>query len=711
MESIFQSIGLDRRLPADAPADDAVMTYENIIKAMIEDAVDFNDSDLSPEREKALKYYHGLAPELSESTLVDGETGQMIVYGSDEDEDDANRSQAISSDLRDTVLAIMPSLIRIFTSGEHVVYFTPNTEDQVEIAKQQTDYIEKIFWDENDGFLLLHSVFKDALIQKIGVVKWWTEDQHVVKQRTFENISILALNNAIQQYNEMAQEASVSAEIIDMKPGLQEGILASATVKYIESMPKHCIEACPPEEFRIDRRAKSVPKARLVGHQTLVAPSVLVSRGYDYDMVMEYVGTFDHYTVEADIRNPGIDTSAFQQLLVEYGEYFIQVDQDGDGIDELHRICVIGNNYDIIDDEIVDEACFAVYSSDPEPHTVVGSSVADLVMDIQKINTQILRGSLDSLSRAMNPDIVFNEMTTNAADLMSDGVGRTIRTTGDPGNAFKEITYDFVGEEAFSMMSTMDMIRQRRTGISEASKGVDPKALQSTNQIGVEAIVSGAQERIELIARIFAETGFKDMFRGLLREVCRNPNKAKTVEIRGKWVEMNPSLFDPNLKVKVNPTMGKGSDTTRLMALTEIKNTQMMILDKFGIGNTVVTPNQLLNTVSDMMSIANIKDMARYFTPMQDEQIKMIQTAPKEPTPEDKIATAELEKVRAQTAKAISEKQGKEQQSILDEDFRRDKLALDTMAKLSTALAKVELPAIEASMPFIRGEDQVGQSS
>lgn len=701
MDGIFQSVGWDRRAANLETDDGQIMDYENFVKSLIADAVDYNDSDLSPDRETAIKYYEGLLPGL-DGDQTDPTTGDPMAP----DDEDVNQSQAVTTDVRDTVLAIMPSLMRIFTSAERIAYFEPNSQDGVDMAEQQSDYIEKIFWDENDGFLLLHDVFKDALTQKTGIVKWWTEDKLVPKHANFGQISAEQVAAMIQEYITLSPD-SPPPELIEAVPSLNTpGMYSKATIRYYESMPKHCVDSVPPEEFRIDRRAKTVKKARLVGHQTLVTPSYLVSLGVDPIVVEDYKGKFDHYTVEADLRTPGIDTSYVQQDMVEYGEYYIWVDGDGDGIDELHKICVIGDNYDIIDDELVDDVCFAVFCGDPRPHTVIGDSIADLTMDIQKINTQILRGSLDSLSASMYSDLVVNELTTSVEDVMAGGVGKIIRTRTDPNSAVKEFSKQFIGDAAFTMMTTMDGIRQRRTGISEASKGVDPKALQSTNQIGVEAIVSGAQERIELIARIFAETGFKDLWEGLLREVCRFPNKAKTILIRGQWKEINPSLFDPNLSCKVNPTMGKGSDMTRLMVLQAIKADQLMIMQQFGVGNTMVTPQHYLNTLTDIAAIGNVKNMARYYNAMTPEQITALQQAPKEPTAEDKIATAELEKVRSQTAKNVATAAQTQHKMEMEDDFRRDKLTLDTWAKMVPALAKVQLDQMEMLLPPIEKENQ-----
>jgi hypothetical protein len=291
---------------------------------------------------------------------------------------------------------------------------------------------------------------------------------------------------------------------------------------------------------------------------------------------------------------------------------------------------------------------------------------------------------------------------------MADGVGKIFRVRGDPATAITEYKKSFAGEQTMAVMTLMDGIRQRRSGISEASKGIDPKALQSTNQIGVDAIVTGAQERIELIARILAETGFKDLFRGLLREMVRNPNVKKTVQMRGKWIDVDPTLWDPNLTIKVNPTMGKGSDMNRLMTLQTIKDTQLLIIDKFGIANPMVSPDEFMNTITDMLALSNIKDVSRYFKPLTPEQIAAIQQAPKEPTPEELVAQATLEEVKAKTAGKIADNNMKSRQFAMDEDFRRDKLTLDTLSKIAVALAKVDMAEVNTAMPTIEKENHFG---
>jgi len=682
-ENLFPTIAQESQLSlfGDGMADG--YSYQSYIAALIEDAVDYDESELSPVRVENMRYYYGDLPALDityDETLGGYEAGTE------------NRSTAVSSEVQDTVMAMLPSLIRIFCASEDIAYCAPTRPDNVELAKQQTDYLNTIFHQENEGFLLLHSWFKDALTSKIGIAQWYIDDTPVPEFRTYHNITEEQLNAVIADWTEGNPQPDI--EIVNPEEAKKNfdprtGMIKELTLKYLKSSPRHCIEACPPEEFRIDRRAKSVKTSMLVGRDQVVPIIEVMAKGISQEDIEEFGGSGDQeYREERQTRTPGIDQAMFSSHMVRYGEYYIRVDKDQDGYAELRKICTIGDNHHIVYDEPTDHVRFAVFCGDPRPHTVIGDAVADLVKKLQNINTQLLRGALDSMSGSMFPDTYFNEYTVNIEDMMNDEVGRQVRVKGDPTGAVHEHRVTFNGAAIFDMMAQIDMIRQRRTGISEASKGIDPKALQSTNITGIEAIVTGAQERIELVARIFAETGFKDLFQGLLRDITFAPNVKKAVEVRGKWINVDTSLFDPNLSIRINPTLARGSDISRLAALSEVRNTQLMIIEKFGPGNPIVTPFEFMNTIEDMLALSNIKNINRYFRPVTEELVQQLQTAPKEPSPEELIAKAEMEKIKAQTAKALAELKQKDNKTALDEDFRRDKLELDTLVDLIAAIQK-----------------------
>lgn len=689
MESIFSNVGFGggRTIGMNDPDN-----YEAKIKALIADAEDYDRSEVSPEREENLKYYKGIAPSLDD-------LNDQNIEGEEDPEDAANRSTAVSTDVKDTVMAILPSLIRIFASTENVIEMIPSTAKYEESSRQALDDVTYTFWEDNDGFMLLHSVFKDTMTQKVGVVKWWTEDYQEVTQKEFRNITMEELQNLLTEYQQ--GEQGIQCEIIEggeVTGQTPEGepMVGKVLIQYVKTTPRICIKAVPPENFRIDRRAESAKRPRLIGTAEIISSSDVVKMGYDPEFVQQYLGQYDYFRPETMLRNPGIDTSVIDRDLVEYGEYYIMIDSDGDGIDELHRIRTIGTDYDILEDIIVDDHNLAVFSGDPVPHAVIGDCVADLVKDIQRIKTQLLRGALDSLSGSLFADTIINETLVNVDDVLSDGVARVIRTKGNVNDSVRESRASFVGADVFEMMATIDVTKQSRTGISEASKGVDPKALQSTTLMGVDAIVTGAQERIELIARILAETGFKDLMRGIFREIVRAPNRKRTVRMQGKWTSFNPSLYDPNMTVRVNPTLGKGSDITRMTALNDIQQTQMMIITQMGITNPFVTPQQYMNTVTDKLAMANIKDTSRYFNEITPEVMEQL-NAPPEPTPEQILAQSTLEEVKSKVANNIAEQDFKRTKLQVDDDFRRDQLGLTSLIQAITAFS--QFPGSEEKVP------------
>ena len=678
MEEIFNNsgIGANRSGASTYLGDVDASSYHARLIAMIEDAVDYEQSYLQGNREEAQGYYYGTLP-----------TPPGVDEDSDEDEA-PNKSRFVSTDVRDTILSILPSLIRIFTASEKVAEFKPNTEQQQGMADQAYDYINYIFYEENDGFLILHSVFKDALTVKAGIVRWWTDVTEEVAEQTFRGIT--------QDQLKMLIYENPDVQIVDGHSA-DDGTVAEVTLRYHVSKPQQKVIAVPPEEFRISRYARSMSTSKLIGHEYDKPASECVAEGMDIEIVANYIGPKPSFSDERFLRNPGLsDDFRSLQETVPYGEWYIRIDQDGDGIDELRHICTIGNDYRIVSDDIVPYHNFALFSPDPRPHTVIGDSVADLILDIQRIKSFMIRGMLDNLAESTNPKMVVNQLNTNIEDALNDDVGAIIRTNGDPNAsvAFSKVPY--VGSDLQQNIDYLDSVRASRTGITEASKGLDPKAMQSTALSGIDAIVSGAQERIELIARILAETGLKDMLRGLLREVTNNPNQERTVQLRGQWTQVDPSLFDPTMRVRVNPTLGKGSDMIRLQALGNVQQTQMTIIEKYGIqNNPLVGPVEFRNTLEDMLALVNIKNVSRYYKPITQQQVDMIDATPKEPDPATLVAQAEMEKVKAGTVKAIATSEGKKSDQNfqllklkMDDDFRRDKLNVDATVAAADAVAK-----------------------
>lgn len=679
MDTIFNNSGIggNGRGAATYLGDGDQGDYEARLRAMIDDAVDYEQSYLQPQRETNQGYYYGKLPELPGA-------------GENADEDELpNKSSFVSTDVRDTILTILPSLIRIFTSSEKVAEFTPTIEANQDMADQAYDYVNYVFYEDNDGFLILHSLFKDALTVKTGIVRWWTDTSHEVEEQTFRGISP-------EQYQLLISEMDGEVEVVDLVNDPNGGI-AELTLRYAKSKPETKVMAVPPEEFRISRHAKTMSNAALIGHEYDRPMSELIALGLEPEDLENYTGANYAFSDERFLRNPGLSDD-YRGLgdTVCYGDWYVRIDGDGDGIDELRHICTIGNDYQIISDDIVPYHNFALFCPDPRPHTVVGDSVADLIIDIQRIKSFMARGMIDNLAESTNPKMVVNQLITNIEDALNDDVGAIIRTNGDPNTAVAFSKVPYIGADLQTNIDYLDSVRASRTGITEASKGLDPKAMQSTALSGIDAIVSGAQERIELIARILAETGLKDLLRGLLREITNNPNQERTVQLRGKWTKVNPSLYDPTMRVRVNPTLGKGSDMIRLQALANVQQTQMTLVEKYGVkNNPLVGPIEFRNTLEDQLALVNIKNVSRYYKVITPEIVDAINQSPDTPDPASVLAQAELEKVKKDvvlaTVKDAREKDNQDFQREklqVDDDFRRDKLNVDATIAAADAIAK-----------------------
>ena len=455
-------------------------------------------------------------------------------------------------------------------------------------------------------------------------------------------------------------------------------------VQFEVDKPITKVAGVPPEEMRLDRYARTWRDSRIVGHERVVPIDQMIAMGYDRETCLEYVQSQDinDFTMEAQLRNPGRFMSTRVGDGVKYGEWYIKADQDGDGQPELRYICTMGEDHDIVSDEEANRIKFAMFSCDPISHTIVGDSIADYTEDIQKIKTNMMRGVLDSLAESINPKTVVNELMVNLDDALNDDLGAVIRTRGDPSAAVMYTQTPFVGQAALPIIELMNDMLSRRTGLTDAAKGLDPKAIQSSTQIGVEAVINGAQERVELVARVLAETGFKDLFVGLVNEIAENPSPPRMLHINGKFIPFDPSTLDASMSVEVNPNLGKGNDMVRMMALSGIKQDQQALVAQMGLNNPICGPTEMLNTMTDMLKLANVMNVSRYFKTPNPMQLQQMLSAPKTPDPQAMAAQAMMEKVRSATATAVGQQhldRTKQQQEI---DFKHQQLHAKTMVDM-----------------------------
>jgi len=638
---------------------------QGVISAEITDAISYIDDDIGGNRALATEYYYGQA------------------FGDEEE----GRSQVVSMDVRDTVQGILPSLMRIFFGPERVVEFTPQGPEDVKNAEQATDYVDFIFKRDNPGFKILHSAFKDALVRKCGIVKYYWDESVEVRAESFSMLdeqSMMMLTSdpdveisAVREYPVPGTEPTNEAQGIMTPPPMMYDVEIKRRIK----SGKVKIEALPPEEFLIDRRAKSIDEATFVGHRTMKTVSDLVAMGYDYDEMVEVAGNgndFDNND-EYIARNPFAVISTSNNgdpssKSVLYIEGYLKVDFDGDGIAEMRRICTVGTGNKVLRNEIVDDRQFADFCPDPEPHTFFGMCPADVVMDIQRIKSNVQRGILDSLAQAIHPRTAIVEGQANMEDVLNTEVGAVIRMRA-PGMV-QPFTTPFVGQAAFPMLDYLDDIKQTRTGISKAASGLDADALQSTTKAAVSATVNAAHQHIEMIARIFAETGLRKLFTGILKLVVENQDRARMVRLRNTFVPIDPRSWDSKMDVTVNVGVGDGTIEDRINILNQVAMRQEMLIKETGPNNPVVSIPQYTNTLTKMLQLAGIKDSQNYFNQLPADFQMPPPEAPK-PTPEETLAQVQAQAIQADIQKKAAELQLDREKMIMADDRERDRIEQD----------------------------------
>jgi len=646
---------------------------QGIVGKEIDDAIDFIDNWISPVRATATQYYRGEP------------------FGDEEE----GRSQVVSMDVRDTVQAIMPSLMRIFHGSERTVEFAPNGPEDVAAAEQATAYVNFIMNRDNDGFLVTHSAFKDALVRKVGVIKAYWDDQTKFETHDLSGIDDAGLAaiaaDPAAEIEVVASEAMGEPQIDPMTGQLiPPPMVHSIRVTYVHPDGRVKIEAVPPEEFLISREAKSVDEADFVAHRRIVTVSELVAMGYEYDDVADLSSAHDdmntnveRYTRNSALTNEMNERNDPAMKKVLYVESYIRVDYDNDGIAELRKICTAGDGKKILANEPCAVAPFATFCPDPEPHDFFGMSVADTVADIQRIKSSIMRNTLDSLAMSIHPRVAIVEGMVNVDDVMNTETGAIIRQRA--AGQVQPMTMPFVGQQAFPVLQYMDEVKEARTGISKASAGLDAGALQSSTASAVQATVSAAQQHIELIARIFAETGMKRLYKLILQLVTTHQDRERMVRLSNAFVPIDPRVWNTNMDVVINVALGRGTDQERMMMLRQIGEMQKEAMSTMGQQNPLTDMSKLANTLKAMTELAGFKDASQFWN--DPAQFQPPPDANK-PDINEQLIQVQIQQIQADIQKKAAELQLELQKAQMIDDRERDKLEADLYVKAEEMKAK-----------------------
>jgi hypothetical protein len=650
--------------------------FQGIVRNEIEQALGHYDTEYSQDRIDAMDYYLGEP------------------FGNEQ----PDRSQVVSTEVSDTIEHIMPSLMRIFTQSDEYVRFAPQGPEDVIVAEQASDYCNWVINNDNRGFEIMHNWFKDALILKTGVVKFYWDETTDIETEEYADLNDeeLTVILADPEVEIIEQDERTIGEDMITPDGMvvPAPVLYDIKVKRTKTNGSVKIENVPPEEFLITSRAKSLEDADFVAHRSSMPLSDLIQMGYDRDEVEQYAGVSDVETseertsrfedLEGGAPYDSLDPTMRDVLVTEC---YIRSDYDGDGVAEFRRVLTVGNGYHVLENEECDHVPFAILSPILMPHRAIGRSVAELVMDVQLIKSTLMRQLLDNIYNTNNARVVAVEGQVNLDDLLTNRPGGIVRTR--TAGAVQPLQVPEVSSSVFPALNYMDSVREQRTGISRQSMGLDADALQSTTATAVAAMQAASQGKIEMIARVFAETGVRALFRGILHLVTKYQNKEKIIRLRNQFVSMDPRQWDNMYDVQINVGLGTGQREQQLATLFQIAAKQEGIMATMGPNNPIVTPIQYRNTLSKIAELSGFKDASEFFQDPRNAPPAPPQQQGPNPQMQMEMAKAEQE-LALKREKMQLELQFEREKMAAELDLRRQELEFERQLRLEKLRSDIE---------------------
>lgn len=590
-----------------------------------------NGDELSEERTKALEYYQGTMSDIP--TLP-------------------NRSQAVSSDVADAVETILPDLLEIFTGGDDVAVFAPVGQEDEDAAKQETDYVNHVVFKENNGFMLLYEMFKDALIEKTGVaLSWWEETTEDTEEHfTGKSQDELAILMELSKSGEF--------ELIDVRPGpLGYDITISRSKTY------GCVKnmAVAPEDFAVASDTIRLPDATYCAMRSVKRAQDLIAAGVARDIVDKLPS---NTAGDKDTEDQARDTVGESESggdgdgdlrSVETITHFIRIDADEDGKPEILKVVTGHGETVLISKEQVSRVFFSALTPYPTAHRFYGLSLADLLLEVQKIKTALYRMLLDSGYFALNQRL---EVAMDAAngftipDLLRNEPGMPIRSK--TGNAVKPVQSGSIAFDPYKAIEFFSTVAEQRTGVVRNAQGLNPDTLHDTAK-GAMALMAAAQKRVRMIARIFAETGVKDLFLNVHALIRENATQPSIARLRNKWVPIDPTKWGSRKDMVIEVGLGASGRDHDIASMAQVMAvTEKLVMQQGGLNGPMVTAKNVHAVVTSFYEKLGLKAPERFVSDPGDK--------PQPEKPDPKAAAAQ-QQTQIQAAKAQADAQLKQQQA------------------------------------------------
>ena len=587
------------------------------------------------------------------------------------------RSGIVMSDVRDAIESIKPELMDIFFGGDRVVEFSAVGPDDVESAEIETEAVNHVM-TEAGGFEAFLGWFHAALSEGIGYIKRsWSED------RRSEVVSYAGLDE-----DGALMIVESGADVVGRADG-PDGITLHVREVYADT--SYRLDVVPACEVLVPRdwNKLSLRGCPFVVHRRSIPIHDLRGLGVSDRSISELVEGDDDL---GDARE------------VDVKEIYLRHDLDGDGVQELVQVICGGR-----DDRILERAgggwmvdwitSVPIVSICPVPLPGMhgGLSITELVEDLQALRTVIARQMIDNVVLSNNADwIVDSDVASGETieDLLNPRPGRVIRVSGGASSVREVVPPQLVGQ-SMAALEFVEALKEQRTGVTRYSQGLDADSLNKTAE-GIRRIMTAAQKKILLIARIFAETGVSDLMRGIHDDLRSGAMRSVVMEVGGGFSEISPGGWSRRRSVRVNVGLGTDNRDTQFARLAMLLGKQEQLL-----GTPLVDARRIYNTLRRMLEISGFKDVESFFADPQ--------SAPGVPVPPDSqdpsLVAAEIEMRKIEAEAAV--KQAELEIRRMEAETRRLDVMLRDDRERDLAAAKIEAEEAKRTGAPVDGGDLV----
>lgn len=610
----------------------------------------------------------------------------------------------------ETVEWALPGLMRVFSGQDDIVRFDPTGPDDEQFADDATAYVNALF--AKSSFKLTHDTLKEGLYQRVGWAKAWWEQREEERSDEYEGLSIEEAVEVLAGLGPDAEGAKVDLEE-------EEDGTYCLKIEHTKETKRVCIEPVPSSHVVYSFDARCIEDARFVAQWELRSATELIEEGYPRDLVMslpfeediegDYPEDQTQDRVNYAAGSTGADTGDESTRLIKVWEAYLRCDVDDDGMAERLRVVFAGDKpsegVTVIECEpwSMCRAPLFPACSVPLPHAVVGLCLADLVIDVQDLKTELYRQFLDGLAFANTGEVIANEGASGSIDydsLLARGPGKVHRTKGDASIAPLQVMA--TGREALEGLMMADKARETRTGIGGQMQGMQADALQGS-ATGAAIVEDQVNQRIELIARIYAEMFYKPLAKYVLQLVCKYQNKEDQIRLRGRYMALNPARWNPEWDVSVAVGLGTGNRAKVVQGLQTIIQSQVASYQQLGPQGPVKL-SHIMRAHHKLAQALGFENPEQFFGTVEDAQRFEEQAAqqPPKPSPDEQLIAMEERKAQARiqidAAKARNQQQLAERRAAADIALEREKMQANLALKRDEMQLEAHLDATQMGL-------------